>query len=384
MTAAPRQQEPLASIRERAKEHNPERVNHFIFLRLILASLVIVGHAAELTDGNTSRELFHRLGARLTAGDFAVDGFFVISGYLILQSWSQQPNLRAFLVKRILRIIPAFLVAYLISVLVVGRIGGGPSYFAELFTPDGIFQFFRGIFVLTYPYVPPVFPGFPYPLSNGSIWTIAYEFRCYLLIPLLAVLGLCQRPLVLVAVWFAIVAGSAQVSATHPGDAMSLGLIHFLPFFLAGSCAYLYRDKIRWGRALGVVSLVAAALSMSSQAAAYFVLPIAGSYAVLWLALSQWSPLRFFSPRNDVSYGVYLYGWPAQKLLLWYLPAVPLAGQAVGTLGASLLLGWASWHLIEKRCLAWKASLAQRRASLRAYEMAIEPGAIESGLTPAP
>jgi len=198
------------------------------------------------------------------------------------------------------------------------------------------------------------------------------------------VLGLCQRPLVLVPVWFAITAGSAQVSATHPGDAMSLGLVHFLPFFLAGSCAYLYRDKIRWGRAMGVVSMIAAALSMGSLVAEQWLLPVAGSYAVLWLALSEWSPLRFFSPRNDVSYGVYLYGWPAQKLLLWYLPAVPLAGQAAGTLGASLLLGWASWNLIEKRCLAWKASLAQRRTSPRAYEMAIEPGAIESGLTPAP
>jgi peptidoglycan/LPS O-acetylase OafA/YrhL len=61
------------------------------------------------------------------------------------------------------------------------------------------------------------------------------------------------------------------------------------------------------------------------------------------------------------------------------MPAVPLAGQAMGTLGVSLLLGWASWNLIEKRCLAWKASLAQRRASPRKYEIAIE-----SGLTPAP
>jgi peptidoglycan/LPS O-acetylase OafA/YrhL len=379
VTVVPRQPEPRATIGGRVLEPNPAQINHFTFLRLILASLVIVGHAAELTDGNTSRELFHRLGARLTAGDFAVDGFFVISGYLILQSWSQQPSVRAFLVKRLLRIIPAFLAAYLISVLVVGRIGGGPAYFAELSTPEGIFQFFRGIFVLTYPYAPPVFPGFPYPLSNGSIWTIAYEFRCYLLIPLLAVLGLCERPLVLVAAWLAITAGAGGYATSHPGDAMSLGLVHFLPFFLAGSCAYLYRDRIRWGRAMGVVSMVAAALSMGSQAAEHWLLPVAGSYAVLWLALSQWSPLRFFSPRNDVSYGVYLYGWPAQKLLLWYLPAVPLAGQAAATLGASLLLGWASWNLIEKRCLAWKASLTQLPASPCAYTVAIE-----SGLTPAP
>src|SRR5579863_1696176 len=353
MAAAPWHQEPLTAFRERT----PERVNHFTFLRLILASLVIVGHTAELTDGNTSRELFHRLGAQLTAGDFAVDAFFVISGYLILQSWSRQPSLRVFLMKRMRRIVPAFLVAYLISVLVVGRIGGGPSYFAELSTPDGIFQFFRGIYVLTYPYLPPVFPGFPYPLSNGSIWTIAYEFRCYLLIPLLAALGLCARPLALVAAWLAITLGAGWHNAAHPGGEMSLGLVHFVPFFLAGSCAYLYRNKIRWSRAMGAVSILAAALSMGSSGGMLLALPIAGSYAVLWLALSEWSPLRFFSPRNDVSYGVYLYGWPAQKLLLWYLPAVPLAGQAAGTLGASLLLGWASWNLIEKRCLAWKASL---------------------------
>jgi peptidoglycan/LPS O-acetylase OafA/YrhL len=141
---------------------------------------------------------------------------------------------------------------------------------------------------------------------------------------------------------------------------MSLGLLHFLPFFLAGSCAYLCRDKIRGGRALGGISVLATALSMGAPAAESWLLPVAGSYSVLWLALSEWSPLRFFSPRNDVSYGVYLYGWPAQKLFLWYLPAVPLAGQAVGTLGASLLLGWASWNLIERRCHAWKASLTQR------------------------
>jgi len=356
VTAAPRQQESPAAI----PRSIPEQVNHFTVLRLILASLVIVGHAAELTDGNTSRELFHRLGARLTAGNFAVDAFFVISGYLILQSWNQHPSVRAFLVKRMLRILPAFLVAYLISLLVVRRIGGGSSYFAQLSTPEGIFQFFRGIFVLTYPYAPPVFPGFPYPLSNGSIWTIAYEFRCYLLIPLLAVLGLCERPLLLIGAWLAITIGAGSYSATHPGGVMSLGLLHFLPFFLAGSCAYLCRDKIRWGRALGGISVLATALSMGAPAAESWLLPVAGSYSVLWLALSEWSPLRFFSPRNDVSYGVYLYGWPAQKLFLWYLPAVPLAGQAVGTLGASLLLGWASWNLIERRCHAWKASLTQR------------------------
>ena len=70
---------------------------------------MIVGHAAELT-----------------AGDFAVDGFFVISGYLILQNWNQQPIVGAFLVKRMLRIIPAFLAAYLVAARLAITVGAGP------------------------------------------------------------------------------------------------------------------------------------------------------------------------------------------------------------------------------------------------------------------
>jgi peptidoglycan/LPS O-acetylase OafA/YrhL len=335
-----------------------EPSNSFTLLRLLLASMVIVAHAAELSDGNRSREIFHRLGAQISAGDFAVEAFFVVSGCLILESWSRQPKFSAYLMKRILRIVPAFLAAYLISVFLVGWLGGGPAYFAELFRPSGLLQLLPGLVLLTYPHTPPVFAGFPYPMVNGALWTITYEFRCYLLIPVLAALGLYSRRLLFATGWLAVVLGAGWYSATHLQDAMSPGLLHFAPFFLAGNCAYLYRDRIRWNRTLGGVSMVAAVLSMGSLAASMFVLPIAGSYAILWLALSKWSPLCHFSPTSDISYGVYLYGWPTQKLLLWYFPSLPLGLQMLATLGISMLLGWASWNLIEKRCLAFKARFA--------------------------
>ena len=108
--------------------------------------------------------------------------------------------------------------------------------------------------------------------------------------------------------------------------------------------------------------MIATILSLGSLEATRFILPVAGSYAVLWLALSPWTPLQFFSPSSDISYGVYLYGWPAQKLLLWHFPAIPLGLQTVLALSSSLLLGWASWNVIEKRALAFKARLADRPA----------------------
>jgi peptidoglycan/LPS O-acetylase OafA/YrhL len=350
------QVKPGTGIRQNAGEPR----NSFTLLRLLLASMVIVAHAAELSDGNRSREIFHVLGGQISAGDFAVEAFFVVSGCLILESWSREPRFGAYLMKRILRIVPAFLAAYLISVFLVGWLGGGPTYFAQLLRPSGLLQLVPGLVLLTYPHTPPVFAGFPYPTVNGALWTITYEFRCYLLIPVLAALGLYSRRLLFAIGWLAVVLGAGLYSAAHLGETTSLGLLHFAPFFLAGNCAYLYRDRMRWGRTLGGVSMAAAILSMGSLAATMFVLPIAGSYAILWLALSEWSPLRHFSPSSDISYGVYLYGWPTQKLLLWYFPWLPLGLQMLATLGVSMLLGWASWRLIEKRCLALKARFTQR------------------------
>jgi peptidoglycan/LPS O-acetylase OafA/YrhL len=344
------QESPGIAVQKQA----PEPLNNFTVLRLILASLVIVAHAASLSDGNTHREIFHLLGSQLTAGEFAVESFFVVSGYLILQSWSSRPRLGAFLMKRILRIFPGFIAAYLISALLVGWLGGGANYFSELLTPDRISESLIRLVALIYPDTPPVFVGSHEPMVNGAMWSITYEFRCYLLIPVLAALGLYSRRLVLAIAWVVLVLGTGISGAAHLRHPLALGILRFVPFFLAGSCAYLYRDRIRWNRALGAVSMAASVISMSSLVASRFVLPIAGSYAILWLAFSEWSPLRHFSLANDISYGVYLYGWPAQKLLLWYFPSLPLGVQIFLTLGASMALGWMSWTAIEKPFLSWK------------------------------
>jgi peptidoglycan/LPS O-acetylase OafA/YrhL len=331
----------------------PEFANSFTLLRLVLASLVIVTHAASLTDGNLSREVFHVLGGKVTAGHFAVRAFFVVSGYLILQSWSRQPHFGPYLIKRVLRIVPGFVAAYLISVFLVGWLGGKAAYFTELFKPASVQETFLRLVLLAKPETPSVFEGSPEPLVNGALWTITYEFRCYLLLPVLGALGLYSRRLLLAIVWLTVVLGMGLSSAFYRDSPWSL----VVPFFLAGNCAYLYRDRIHWTRSMGFISILVTILSMGSLVGIRLLLPIAGSYAILWLALSEWSPLRYFLVASDISYGVYLYGWPTQKLLLWYFPRLTLGTQILLAVGLSMVLGSLSWNLIEKRWLAWKPRL---------------------------
>ncbi|TGD80279.1 acyltransferase family protein [Hymenobacter wooponensis] len=52
-----------------------------------------------------------------------MDGFFLLSGYLIVKSWDGKPDWRDFFEKRIRRIYPGFIVASLLSVFVLAPWG---------------------------------------------------------------------------------------------------------------------------------------------------------------------------------------------------------------------------------------------------------------------
>src|ERR1700723_1053671 len=100
--------------------------NNFDFLRLALAVLVIFSHSFPLGAGSEMHEPLRVLThGQMTFGAFAVDLFFVMSGFLIAGSAERSRSLRLFLKKRVERIYPAFLVCTVLMVLVVLPLSGG-------------------------------------------------------------------------------------------------------------------------------------------------------------------------------------------------------------------------------------------------------------------
>jgi peptidoglycan/LPS O-acetylase OafA/YrhL len=84
-----------------------------------------------------------------------------------------------------------------------------------------------------------------------------------------------------------------------------------------------------------------------------------GGYVILYAAMKRSVLLSCFNRLPDVSYGVYLYGWPIQKLFLWYIPTLsPLMLFALSA-PAAVVLGSVSWYLIEKPALRFKPSSFQ-------------------------
>jgi peptidoglycan/LPS O-acetylase OafA/YrhL len=226
--------------------------NNLGLIRLVLASGVIIGHAPEMTDGNALREPLWPLIGTMTLGGFAVHGFFLISGYLICQSMSATKRVGRYLLKRVVRIVPAFVVAYLISAFVIA-----PALGADIW--PHLKAIVLHLAFLREP--PPLLKGIEpfYGHINGALWTISYEFRCYLLVALLWMAGAIQRRATILALTAVTVLLSIAIS--YPGFDALLNIfrlgrlsdlvigdpghtIRLTSLFLAGMSVYLYRAEV--------------------------------------------------------------------------------------------------------------------------------------------
>jgi peptidoglycan/LPS O-acetylase OafA/YrhL len=191
--------------------------------------------------------------APLTFGMIGVDGFFLLSGYLIVKSWMSFFRLSDFMWKRVLRIVPGYAVAVLLSTLAVGLLAPGE----ELFFRHLNSHFIHSVVLLENPSTPAVFPGLAYPYVNGALYTIAYEFRCYLLVAIVGALGILRVRTVWLAATVCTLAAFGCSRWLLQGihwPSRILGVfgephldLRLTAVFLVGGCFYLFRDRIPSG-----------------------------------------------------------------------------------------------------------------------------------------
>jgi peptidoglycan/LPS O-acetylase OafA/YrhL len=353
------------------------RTNNLDFLRLAMAVLVIFSHSFPLATG---RQLFN-VPDHVSLGKLAVAVFFAISGYLIAMSWDRSDGLIDFMRRRVLRIYPGFIVAFVLSTwLVAPLVSLDP---ASYFTQQEVRLRILGGVLLHQVKGATAFTSNPYSLTvNGSLWTISYEFWCYLGIAMLGIAGLLrQRWMVLGAFVLAWATDLAFARIGSPALPPTISFVfgsaaewpRFLTWFLGGTTLYAFRDTIKFDGRLAAVAAAALLATLLVRRGPVYVWPLAVPYLTFWFAFHPGIKLWQTTQRlgGDFSYGTYLYAFPIQQLLvMWFATGHPLLLFALATpltLAAAVL----SWRWVERPFLRRKQ--AQYIEVLPSCEVAAVP-----------
>jgi peptidoglycan/LPS O-acetylase OafA/YrhL len=336
--------------------------NNFGALRLAFAVLVILSHCPEGVDGNRSRELATQIFSTMSFGEIGVDGFFLISGYLITKSYLSSRSVQEYFLKRVLRIYPGYAVAFLLCVMLLGPYVGGRL------TVSSITILLKNLAFMEAPEMPGVFQSAPYQSLNGAMWTIAYEFRCYVIVLLLGAAGvLSSRALVamLAAICLAINAAHPDISGiVAPKLQIVLGdpknMVRFLGVFECGAVFFLYRDSVIYKAKLASLAGVLLIACMFYSRGAEAALAVFGGYILFWFAFNVRSPVLAAVGRDtDLSYGVYLYAWPVENTLVWCFPLISPWLLFLETTAITALFAFGSWSLVEKPFLNLKENFVR-------------------------
>lgn len=329
--------------------------NNFDFLRLFAASAVVVGHSYWLT-GNAELEPVRNFTGFADIADIAVNLFFVMSGFLIAASWLHSRNPLEFLGKRALRIFPALAVSTLLTVALVGSLATTLPL-ADYLRSSQTLSYLSNMVLLTKFHLPGVFVDNPFPNTvNGSVWTLPYEVTMYSLLMLLGLCRLFTRTVVLLGLALMVLVHFVLIPEWGIASQVLYKGTRLGMFFFAGSALYLYRELVPWNAKIAAALLIASLLA-AGRDSWMLVHVLTLPYLAIYLAYMKVPGLPSAGKYGDFSYGIYIFSFPAQQLLIHWQPQISLPSFMLASLALSLILAIFSWHFIEAPALALKRYL---------------------------
>ncbi|OZE34098.1 MULTISPECIES: acyltransferase [unclassified Rhodococcus (in: high G+C Gram-positive bacteria)] len=326
------------------------RANSLNSLRLLFATLVIVSHSWPVAGFGQDPQF-----GDLKLGEFSVAAFFAISGYLITGSRLNN-DLVSYFRARALRIYPGFWVCLVITAFVAapiaGAVRGGWTF------EEGFSYLYSNVTLLMRQWtIGGTLDGAPWPDAwDGPLWTLIYEFGCYVLIAALFAVRAFRNRWAVLTVFAALTVLSAAHKLGHFPDNTKAVNALLATYFFAGATVFMFRDRIP---ASPVVFAGALAIGITATGfgwgAAVAPLPIA--FACLWIS-AQFPRLlveHIGDGSIDISYGVYVYGWVVQQLVvLAALHELGVWAMVTASIIGTVPLALASWFLVEKPALRFK------------------------------
>jgi len=333
----------------------PHRGNSFDALRLAAAFMVFHSHQSVLT-GRPANNLPWIDTAWSGVG---VGMFFAMSGYLVTQSILRDPDLLTFYWRRVVRIMPGLAVNVLFCVALGAWLTTLPL--EEFAASPVTFEFLRNNLLLAvydprYA-LPGVFAGNVETGVNGSLWTLPYEIAMYVVLGL-ALCAARERAvrvcivLIALAATFAIMMVQVYSKDTNYVfqvwnwlTTKPLGIYGFL-FFLGAMFALA--GNLRHSFAFAAAASFVLYWGDTNLVAAYVAL------AAVVITVGQSPALKLPARLGDISYGLYLYGFPVQQAVSHFMGQRHFKAQYVIALTITAVLAYVSWRVVERPALQLK------------------------------
>lgn len=345
------------------------RNNNLNFVRFLLSVMVLYTHSFALYYGSSSAEPLIKYG--FTLGTLAVDCFFIISGFLIVRSMFFTSSLKSFAFSRILRIYPALFVMSFITIFIVGPLVTSStisSYFLESNTWIYFFRNCAVVFNMSFQ-LPGVFLNLPYKsIVNGSVWTLPYEIRLYVLIFVVGFFynyfkgkvsgffsdkNIFYRLIISLSFILSVIMYIGFIHSPYLSK-----MFHLTMFFFAGSLIFVWSNSKHYSIVLLIILCVVLFTLNLASLSCYSVIIVASALFIFFF--SYLLPVKYipsFFCKNDVSYGMYIYAFLVQQLVLYNIPDVSFILFITASFFITFIVSVISWFLIEKYFLSIKRNL---------------------------
>lgn len=345
--------------------------NSFNIVRLLLAISVVYSHSFILYGSKKTDILVRITNGQIDFGSLAVNGFFIISGFLITQSMLNSKGYIDYLIKRCIRIFPAFLVSLLFCAFVIGPIVSSYSI-QEYFFTNNILEPLNFVWknitmnISGYSWgFHDVFVNNPFASSvNGSIWTLKHELGCYFIVMIfsffyvfknrstLLVISIVTLLLAILNIKFGINVLNLNESYWLLGIAEYNSFIIFSCYFIMGSLIYIYKDKLKVNyRYLLLCTLLIMLGNKTSNLKIILLLVL--PYFLISICLI--TNIKSVTKYGDFSYGIYIYSFPIQQLIVNYIGQnISLTTYIILSIIISFIFAVVSWRFIERPFLYLK------------------------------
>lgn len=346
----------------------PDKRNGFTLIRIISATLVLFTHCYVVL-GYSNGDILERNGY-IGFSKIGLDTFFVISGYLVTGSLLRSNNMIEFISKRIVRLLPALVVLIAITVFFVGPIVTSNQNY---FTNTGTWKYLSLSLIFSKSrFLPGVFDENPIAVVNGSLWSLPLEVTCYAAISLFFIIKILNKK-VLAIVLLAML--TLHLNDTFNREYLYLYIQEILAnelgyLFLFGSFLALLKINTEFNPILLVIPISIIFMGFIFYGGDWH--RYAFFYLLLWplTIILVCIKLKKFHWLNkyDISYGVYIYGFLCQQILVTSFPKMTsIPSFFISSILLSYIAGYLSWIFIEKPTIKLCKNIISQKAKKSGY-----------------